>query len=125
MKPYADLVTDLQNMIDSLRPDIIAISCSSYEYVHLMEFWPKIRVPSNTIVAIGGIHCILKPDEVIKTGFFDLVCTGDGEQAFDELLAKYENNEEMCGIPNLDFRNRSNGRITRNSRGKLIDESVV
>lgn len=125
LKPYADLVTGLQDTIDSFVPDIIAISCTSYEYVHLMEFWSNIRVPSNTIVAIGGVHCILKPNEVIETGFFDLVCTGDGEEAFDELLTKYENGRELCGIQNLYFRNRIDGKITRNSRGKLIDESVV
>lgn len=120
-KPLGDLTADLQEKIDALEPDIIAISCISFEYQFLMSFLPDIRIQGKALVMIGGVHATVKPDEVASTGLFDLVCAGEGEEVFAELLAKYELGEDLKSIKNIYYRN-SDGEVIRNPRRKIIGE---
>ncbi|MBA7679210.1 hypothetical protein ES703_87494 [subsurface metagenome] len=124
-KPSDNLVLDSQNKINTFKPSIIAISCISFEYEFLLTFFPDIHVPKETLVLIGGIHATLKPDEVISTGLFDLVCIGEGEEAFVEILTKFEKGQDLSDIKNVYFRDRNRGTITRNSRRKLLDENEL
>jgi len=125
VKPREELFGDLQNKIDTFKPDIIAISCSSYEYDHLLTILPKIKIPKETLILIGGVHAVLKPDEVIATGLFDMVCTGDGEETFNELLTKYDNREDLRHIDNIYFRDKKSGEVIKNPRRRLTDESIL
>lgn len=125
MKPHIELVADLQDIINSFRPDIIAISCNSYEYEHLLAFLPKVIIPKETKIIIGGVHCVLKPDEVADTGLFDMVCVGDGEEAFDEILTKIDKNLDISHTENIFFRNKESGEVIKNLRKRLIDENIL
>ncbi len=40
------------------------------------------------------------PDEVIQSDYFDLVCTGEGEDVFAEILTRLETNKSLERIPN-------------------------
>ncbi len=120
-----ELIADLQEMIDSFSPDLVAISASSYEYNYLTGFLPKISFPKLAKIIIGGIHCVLKPDEVINSGLFDMVCVGDGEEAFDEILTRIDNNLDLQCVENIFFRDRASGEVIKNPRKKLIDESIL
>lgn len=125
LKSRNQLVKDLQEKISSLNPDIIVISCSSYEYDHLFDFWPEIKIPESALVIIGGVHCVLEPDEVIETGLFDMVCIGDGEEAFDEILDKYEKKQDLRYIKNIYYKDKGNNKIIKNPRRNLTDENIL
>lgn len=124
-KPLDKLVPDLQNKINTCKPSIIAISCISFEYQLLITFLPDIHIPTETLVLIGGIHATLKPDEVISTGLFDLVCVGEGEEAFEELLTKSEKGQDVSDIKNISLRDRNKGTIIKNPRRKLLGENEL
>ena len=125
LKPFDHLVTDLQNKIDAFKPDIVAISCMSFEYEFLLTFFPKVRISDSTLVVIGGIHAILEPDEVVGSGLFDLVCTGEGEEAFPEILSAFGNKRKLYKIKNTYARDRRNGAVLRNTRRMLINENQL
>ncbi|MCK4553857.1 B12-binding domain-containing radical SAM protein [Candidatus Parcubacteria bacterium] len=125
LKPRQELARDLQNKINTFKPNIIAISCSSYEYEHLLTFWPEIKIPDDTLVIIGGVHCVLKPNQVISTNLFNMVCVGDGEETFEELLTKYDSKEDLRNIKNIYYRDKSSNEIIKNPRRNLTDESVL
>jgi anaerobic magnesium-protoporphyrin IX monomethyl ester cyclase len=114
------LIPDLQSKIDNNTPDVIAITCLSPEYNFLMTFFGKIKMPSNTKIIIGGIHATLSGDTVTKTGMFDLVALGEGEETFLEILSKVEGGENLSSIPSTHFFNRFTGEITKNPLRKLL-----
>ena len=124
-KPFEDLVPDLQNKIVTAKPDIIAISCMSFEYEFLVSFFPKIIVPKNVFVVIGGIHSILKPEDVVNTGLFDLVCIGEGDITFSDILIRIKNKGDLSSIENTYYRNRIDGTIIKNNRRKLQHETEL
>lgn len=114
MIPSNRLVSDLQSKIDEVRPDIIAISVMSDNYQYLMTFWDEIVIPEKTVVIIGGIHVIVRPDEIIGTNLFDLVCTGQGEEVFDELIHRLEEDVHIGNIDGTWFYDREDNKIYRN-----------
>lgn len=124
-KPLDNLILDLQNKINTFKPNIIAISCISFEYEFLLTFFPDIHIPEGTLVLIGGIHATLKPDEVISSGLFDLVCIGEGEEAFVEILTKLEKGQDLSDIKNIYFRDKNSGTIIKNPRRKLLNENEL
>ncbi len=125
IKSFKDLKKDLQNEIDSFCPNIIAISCISFEYEFLLKFFPEVIIPNDCLVIIGGIHSTLVPNEVIQTGLFDLCCVGEGEETFLEILNKYENGAELKDIRNTYFRERKSGQILKNYRRMLLEEDEL
>ncbi len=124
-KQLDNLVLDLQSEINTFKPRIIAISCISFEYEFLLTFFHNIQIPKETFVLIGGIHAILEPDEVISSGLFDLVCVGEGEEAFAEVLTKIEKGQDVRDIKNIYYRHKNGGEINRNPRRKLLNENEL
>ncbi len=124
-KPFNQIIVDLQNKIDMFKPQILAISCMSFEYDFLLTFYPEIHMPENTLVLIGGIHAILKPEEIMSSGYFDIVCTGEGEEPFNELLLRFEKGESLEDIKNFHIKDRIIGNIVKNQRSPLLSGEAL
>ena len=120
MMPQEKLIPDLQEIIDSYDPDIVAVTAMTCDYEYLMTFFPQIRMKSKTVVIIGGLHATFKEDEVLDTGLFDLVCFGQGERTFDEILSSVETNSRMYDILGTCFKDKKNGRVVHNPRRRLL-----
>ena len=124
-KNINELWVELQYKIDSFNPSIIAISCSSFEYDFLLTFWDKINIPEDSFTVIGGIHSILMPDDVIASGFFDIVCLGEGEKTFQDILISSESGYDLSKISNTSYRDKKSGVVTKNRRNALIKEEEL
>lgn len=61
----------------------------------------------------GGIHPIIEPENAILADV-DAICTGEGEFAFEELLAALQEGRDATGIRNFWFKTRD-GRVIRNA----------
>lgn len=118
--PKERLIQDFQAQIDVFDPDVLAITAMSSDYQYLMTFFPQIKIPGKTLVIIGGLHATFKEDEVLNTGLFDLVCFGQGEGTFDEILSRVERGDRVDDILSTSFRDRKNGRVSRNPRRPLL-----
>ena len=119
-KTQEQLIFDLQYTIDTINPNLICITVMSCEYEYLMTFLPKIKISESTVVAIGGVHCIFLPEKVINEDLFDLVCTGQGELVFEEILLRIENNQKIDDIDGTYFRNRKTKQVTKNKKKYLL-----
>ena len=68
------------------RGDLVGISVHTFNAIHGYALAQKVRDRGAT-VAFGGPHPSIYPDEALRYG--DAVVTGDGEEAWKDLLADY------------------------------------
>jgi len=106
--------------MDDFSPDLIAITVMTNDFQHLETFWPKIRVPKHTKIIVGGVHAMFATEEILKTGFFDLVCTGQGEEVFSEVLENIEKNAPMDSIDGTIFYDKITKKTKENRLRMLL-----
>lgn len=66
----------------------------------------------SVYIAWGGIHPIIQPEDAIAADV-DAICTGEGELAFEELLAGLKEGRDVTGTPNFWFK-RPGGEVIKN-----------
>jgi radical SAM superfamily enzyme YgiQ (UPF0313 family) len=93
MKPFGDITKDLQAVIDEFMPTVIAITAMTSCYEFLMSWWKQIDT-RGALIAIGGFHAIVAELSVAASMQFDVICTGQGEEALDEILFHMEHGLE-------------------------------
>ena len=54
--------------------------------------------PKDAVIVLGGPHCAMFPEYAIQLQGADAIITGDGEDAFLEIIQKYDAGESMEGI---------------------------
>ena len=108
LRQLADLVADTE---------VIGISSMVFEVgtcISIIDHLKKINRP----IVWGGIHATSCPEECIKHA--DIVCIGEGEEAFCELVEAIEKKEDYSGIRNFWF--KKNGQIIKNPVRPLLQE---
>ena len=98
--------------VQSFNPDIIAVSVTYLLYqsgIKLIEYLGSKR-KAPTI--FGGIHVTLNPEDVIRDKNVDMICRGEGEDAFVELLDKMSRGDDITDIPNI--WTKKNARVIKN-----------
>ncbi len=117
---FSDIVLDLQKKLNETKPDLLAISVLSHEYEFLMSFFNEIKIPVMTKVIIGGIHPTLKSEEVAKSGQFDIICAGEGEKTFHEVLQRIDDDVNIKNIAGTLFFDRLKKIIKINPKRNLL-----
>ena len=123
--PYENIIIDLQEKIDNNDFDLIVISVLSIEYDFFIKFWNQIKVKPKTKIIIGGIHAILDGKKVASTNMFDLVCTGQAETIFPEILNRIESDANINDIAGTYYVNRTENIIIRNKNPKLLPSNEL
>jgi len=103
------------------NPDIVAFSCISNLYPVIKRIAKKIKAELNIPIIIGGIHPTSIPEDVIKEDCFDMLCIGEGEEAFAELLERMESKQSILDIRNLWVKDEK-GEIHKNELRPLITD---
>ena len=67
----------------------------------------------NGLVAFGGVHSQVSPEETIAMPLIDIICLGEGEHAMLELADAIQENRDFTGIKNLWV--KTGGNIHKNS----------
>ena len=114
-------VEDLKDKIKQVEPDLIAFT---YVINHLdMQrdlLGPvKEEFPNIKIIA-GGSQCILNPESSIAEPYIDIVCYGEGEGLFRELLRTFESGGDPKTIRGLWLKNED-GSIHKSQITELTD----
>ena len=94
------------------KPDLIAFSVISDKYVWACELAIAIKKKMDVPIIFGGIHPTSMPEEVINNDFVDMICVGEGEEAFAELIRSLAKKENRQDILNIWF--KTNGKIIKN-----------
>lgn len=112
----------ISEVIDS-EPDLVAFSAVTDQYRWALDFAKDIKEKREDLpVIFGGIHPTSVPDIVIKNPEVDIVCVGEGEEAFLELvnsLDDYKKKRNLT-IKNLWF--KKDGQIYKNPVRDLNQE---
>ena len=109
----------LQKIVD-YAPDVVCFSVTTGMHLYFADIKRRVAevVPDALFVA-GGPHPTFSP-EYLEQGDFDVICRGEGELAMAELCNRIEKGEPYLEIPNLWFKDRATGEVTRNCQGPLI-----
>ena len=116
-------VKECYKYIISFNPNIIGFSISTFDFHFTKTLIKGIRRISNALIVLGGIHPTVAPEESIQHA--DVICLGEGEEAFDELIEKLNSNENYSNIKNLWV--RSGDKIIKNELRDLnqnLDEYI-
>ena len=127
-KPLSYLSHDFQKLIDLFEPDLLVATALSNEYEFMMSWLQSIKYPSHMKSIIGGVHATLKPNEIINSGFFDLLCTGEAEETLKEVIDKIKSNSDISAIKGTYFYDRSVTNkvcIVKNERRELLTEEEL
>ena len=113
-----EILTDL--IANEIKPDVVGISlsCSSFfnTAVKITNDLRKNEFPG--LIAWGGIHSILCPDDCIK--YADLAFTGEAEIAWREFLELVETGHSFSDLNGTWVRD-SDGKIHQNPHGALAE----
>ena len=119
---------EVKNLIQLIRvkkPRVIGFSIvTEVSLAPMIVAAKKIKkIFPNIFIAIGGIHCILNPKEIIINKCFDAVCIGEGEKAIVRLVTSLKQKKMNYKINNLWI--RKNGEIIKNSMAPPIDINLL
>ena len=105
--------------LKKIEPDIIAFSTLTSNYQWALEMASKIKRRMRTPIIFGGFHATLVPDIVLRNDCVNMVCIGEGEKAFAELLKNWKT-EKRYETKNIWFKRRK--RIIKNGLMPLIQD---
>lgn len=92
----------IRSLLTSLAPDVIGLSLMSNHLrraIHITQYLKKhFKIP----VVWGGVHPTLQPEDSLK--YADIVCAGEGEEAFPELLDKMNRGADYLSTPSFWFK---------------------
>jgi len=104
--------------IDSVRPDIIGITCVTQSYAQMLEIarFCKQHYPNIPIV-VGGPHVTFTPDETLgRHPYIDYIMRYDADRAFGVLLDVLQAGDlsNLTKVPGLAYRDEGSARVVQN-----------
>ncbi|MCX8023101.1 MAG: B12-binding domain-containing radical SAM protein [Syntrophorhabdaceae bacterium] len=103
-----DYPLDLERIkrdVETIRPDVIGFSVLTNQYKYALQIARDIKRYWDVPVVFGGIHPTMDPFGVMEEDVVDLLCMGEGEEAFFEYLQK----GNPKGVMNMVYRDE--GRV--------------
>ncbi|MBI4367519.1 MAG: B12-binding domain-containing radical SAM protein [Deltaproteobacteria bacterium] len=96
---------DLLGAIERYDPGLIAFSALTGVHQSLIELAREIKARCRIPIIMGGPHPTYSPD-VVQEPSIDIVCRGEGELAFLELVERMEAGRDITDIRNLYVKTR-------------------
>jgi anaerobic magnesium-protoporphyrin IX monomethyl ester cyclase len=113
---------DYVQKIVALKPDIMASSITSGQFIRYQKVNQEIKAAHPCIAYFGGPHPTFFPD-MIKEDGVDVICTGEGEYPTLELLNRIRDGKEYTNIPSLTF--KIDGEIIKNENRPFIQQPYL
>ena len=111
---------EFQAELKRRNPDLLGFS-SIYHFFPLVQQWADwAKEVSSAPTIVGGVHATLDPEEVISHPSVDMLCRGEGEQAFPELCDALARGTRPGHVKNIWC--KEDGEIVRNDMRPLINE---
>ena len=118
-----DMVEDFQNLVDSFKPDLIAMSVVEDTYpqgLYLLNTIKDRKIPT----LVGGVFPTFAPHLAIQEDAITMICVGEGEGALVELCERMALGQDYSDICNLWVKD-GNGKIKRNPQRPVIDINTL
>jgi len=114
----ADFYQILFSEIQSFKPDIIASSATTPDYLTVRDIMRQIKQKYPTVTTIvGGVHVTALPEDAGEEGCFDIVTIGEGDKVIPELLTASSKD-----VPGIIYRDAQSGKRISTSKRKLMQD---
>jgi radical SAM superfamily enzyme YgiQ (UPF0313 family) len=111
-------VENVEEKIKGFKPDIVAYSLTTGQHNYFLNLNRSLKKQFNFLAVFGGSHPTFFT-EIIKNEGVDVICIGEGEEAFVELANRMTKSEDFSAVPNLWV--KKNGVIVKNEVRPLSD----
>lgn len=116
-----DVKEELRLMLQEFQPDVVGVSVLSVEWqltVHLLRTVKSFN--ESIITVLGGIHAFADSEGSINENSIDIVCIGEGELAFIELLQRIEDKKDYENTHG--FWVKKEGKLFKNPVGQVLSD---
>ncbi len=109
MRTEEEFLTSLQNIIKNYDNIIIGFSLFTSQLWEIHSLIAKMKnkyrniYAKNIIFIAGGPHPTGDPKNTLKSGFFDVVFVGEGEETLIEFMQKVRNNKDYKDIKGIAY----------------------
>ena len=111
-----------QQKIDKFSPDIIAVSAMTTTFDHAMELIHSVTHQAKVVV--GGIHATIAPKDCLNQSGVDIVCIGEGDDSFVELITLISQNQPYTAVRGMWFKNEQGSIIKNEISPRISLESL-
>lgn len=96
-------ISKLRRVLEEYQPDVVGLTGIGSQAQYMKEMATIVKAWRNVPVICGGKHATLAPESLFEHPDFDVLCQGEGEQAFVEYLQALDNGTDPTSISNLWF----------------------
>jgi len=100
------------------KPDLVGITSMTSIFPQALKVAKLIKEKVDIKICCGGAHATLMTEDVLRSGVFDFVVRGEGDETFLELCKALQNNSDMTGVKGVSF--VDNGKIIHNEGREYI-----
>jgi len=119
------VINSFQEKIDKFKPDLIAVTETCHQnFQFLTPIFLNTKIPSDTPIIVGGVYPTIDQQIFVNSKAFDLVCVGEGEDIFNSVLERIENNNTLENVEGTIFVDKNTGKSSITKR-KVFNPSVV
>lgn len=100
-------------------PDLIAYGGVNNMYPYVNRIASHLKAELDVPTIVGGVQASADPKSILDKEYFNIVCKGEGEDAFLEMVEHMENGKDISNIQNLTV--KKDGKIIENPTRPPID----
>lgn len=94
------------------NPDVLGITAMTINIIPALEILRQVKKAKPEIITVvGGIHCTVLPEEVLKNTAVDFIIIGEGEITCDELIKNLKSPENYKNIKGLGYKEKNQIKI--------------
>ncbi|MDP3788900.1 MAG: cobalamin-dependent protein, partial [Candidatus Omnitrophota bacterium] len=109
---------------DRGQPVIVGISALTATYSRTIEIARRIKESNpDAVVVFGGVHATALPEEVLMTGYADIVVRNEGEVTMTEVYEALSEGKSITGIQGISY--REGGHVVHNKSREITDLSTL
>lgn len=96
---------EIPGIINSFRPQIIGLTCSSFNRGSVKEFIKLAKnIDKSIIIVVGGVHASFCYDQMLTHYGADIVVIGEGENIISELCNTIERNKPLYSLKGIAYK---------------------
>lgn len=104
---------DVDIISDAAHSNIVGISATSFMMIHGRELASKIKAKNKDVkIVFGGVHPTVCPETTLEDKNIDIVCRGEGELTFYELVITIDEGKNLDNVKGISY--RQNDKIIHN-----------
>ncbi|MHC4469852.1 MAG: B12-binding domain-containing radical SAM protein [Planctomycetota bacterium] len=97
-------VDDVLALVEEYEPGVVGFSVMSQQYPWACEIARGLRDRGvRTPLVVGGVHCTMVPDEVVRDPWWDLVFVGEADYAFLDYVNRLESGGDLESVSGTRF----------------------